>query len=277
MIASAVAVSMGLALSGAQAQTPPLDPAKLWNTAKAKLLRGEKIVGGTVRAGDAETYCAMAAAGYDFIWIEMQHEKTSWETASRMVRTCPGPAVPGVRVADASERELQHATDMGAMVIMVPTIDSVEEAKQAVMWTKYPPFGRRSAGGGQGPSNIWNRVPGGYRETFNDNVLLILMIETLEGVAVVDQIAAVPGVDAVFAASGDLANFSGSQEGQPLYEGLVTKIHDAAMKAGVKLCGPLRWATRPNYTCFQGGNEAGLIRTGAQEELKIVRPPQPNR
>mgnify|MGYP003323368120 FL=1 len=111
------------------------ETAEIWNPAKRKLLEGGPMIGGTVRATDPRTYCAMAAAGYDFIWVEMQHEATSWEQVARFWRTCPGPAAPGARVAYADEREIQHATDMGAAVIVVPTVDTVEEARAAVDWT----------------------------------------------------------------------------------------------------------------------------------------------
>ena len=67
-----------------------------------------------------ETYCAMANAGYDFIWTEMQHNARDWEQVARMWRACPhAKAVPGVRVAYTDEREIQHAADAGALVIVV--------------------------------------------------------------------------------------------------------------------------------------------------------------
>jgi len=253
---------------GPRNDPPAGESAAIWNPAKRKLLEGGPLIGGTVRATDPRTYCAMASAGYDFLWVEKQHEATTWEQVARMWRTCPGPAAPGTRVAYADEREIQHAADMGALVIMVPTIDTVEEAREAIALTYFPPLGRRSFGGGQGPGEIWNRVPGGYRQTWNDNVVLVLMIETLEGVQNARQIAKLPGVTALFAASGDLANFSGYAEGDPEYERLVTEIEIATREAGIHLCGPLRWADRPGYTCFQAGTEDANIRRGAQAEIR---------
>ena len=253
---------------GSRFELPDGEQAEIWNPAKRKLVEGGPMIGGTVRATDPRTYCAMAAAGYDFIWVEMQHEAISWEQVARMWRTCPGPAAPGVRVAYANEREIQHATDMGAAVIVVPTVDSVEEAQAAVDWTYFPPIGRRSSGGGQGPGTLWNRVPGGYRQTWNDNVVLILMIETLEGVESAREIAKLPGVTGLFAASGDLGNFSGFGEGDPEYEALITEVATAAIEAGIHACAPLRWANRPSFTCFQAGTEAANIRRGAAAEIQ---------
>ena len=97
---------------------------KIWNPVKLKMMQGGKVTGGTLfSATDPETYCAMANAGYDFIWTEMQHNARDWEDVARMWRACPhAKAVPGVRVAYADEREIQHATDAGALVVVVPTI-----------------------------------------------------------------------------------------------------------------------------------------------------------
>ena len=100
---------------------------------KLKLLQGGKVTGGTLfSATDPATYCAMANAGYDFIWTEMQHDQRDWQAVARMWRTCPhAKAVPGVRVAYTDEREIQHALDAGALVVVVPTVDTVEEAIEA--------------------------------------------------------------------------------------------------------------------------------------------------
>jgi 2-keto-3-deoxy-L-rhamnonate aldolase RhmA len=274
--AAALAMAGGAQAQGFQAGTfeygprtslPEGETAEIWNPAMRKLMDGGPLIGGTVRASDARTYCAMAAAGYDFIWTEKQHEAISWENAARMWRTCPGPAAPGARVAMEDEQEIQIATDMGALVVVVPTIDSVEEAQRAIDWTYFPPLGRRSAGGGQGPGEMWNNVPGGYRQTWNDNVVLILMIETLQGVENAREIAKLPGVDAIFAASGDLGNFSGYAPGSPDYERVINVVHDAAISAGKKLCGPFSWRDRPDFTCFQNGSETAAIARGVAAEL----------
>ena len=251
---------------------------KIWNPVKVKMMQGGKVTGGTLfSATDPETYCAMANSGYDFIWTEMQHNARNWEDVARMWRACPhAKAVPGVRVAYADEREIQHATDAGALVVVVPTIDTVEEATAARDWTYYPPLGKRSNGGGQAfDAAMWGSVPGGYRNTINDNIVLILMIETLEGIKNAHEIAKIPGVTAVFAASGDLGNFSGYAQGTPDYERLINVVHDATMEAGKRLCGPFAWRDRPDFTCFQAGSETAAIGRGVATELGPLANTQP--
>jgi len=272
--------------------TGPFDPAKwkygtafdapagskIWNPVKLKMMQGGKVTGGTLfNSTDPAIYCSMANAGYDFIWTEMQHDARDWGAVARMWRTCPtAKAVPGVRVAYTDEREIQHALDAGALVVVVPTVDTEEEAIEARNWTYFPPLGRRSNGGGQAfDPNVWGNVPGGYRNTINDNVVLVLMIETLEGLKNADKIAKVPGVTAVFAASGDLGNFSGFRQGSPDYERAINIVHDAAIKAGVRLCGPFAWRDRPDFTCFQAGSETAAIARGVAAELGTLTNTQP--
>jgi len=243
---------------------------KIWNPVMLKMMKGEKVTGGTVFNTDSpETYCAMANAGYDFIWTEMQHDARDWEAVGRMWKACPhAKAVPGVRVAYTDEREIQHAMDLGALVVVIPTVRSVAEGTAARDWTMFPPLGKRSQGGGQAfGTDFWGDVPGGYRNTINDNVVLIEMIETLDGARDAREIAAIPGVTAIFAASGDLGNFSGYKQGSPDYERLINIVHDAALGAGKRLCGPFAWRDRPDFTCFQNGSETAAIARGVADEL----------
>jgi 2-keto-3-deoxy-L-rhamnonate aldolase RhmA len=185
-----------------------------------------------------------------------------------MIWACRGtPAIPFIRVPDATESEIQKATDIGALGIIVPTVDTVEKAQAAVRWAKYPPQGRRSQGGGQYGA-LWGA---GYRQTINDNMMVVIMIETPLGVENVEKIAAVPGIDVIFVASTDLGNFSGYRQGDPQYEALVTRIHDVVLGAGLKLGGPQAWkGHRPGYTFFQAPGETALIRLGAQVNLGIL-------
>ena len=268
LLAFAGVGSIVLVLGGWQivAQSPqPAAAAHLYNTAKQKILQGKPVVGGTVSSPDPNMYCAMASAGFDYTWIEMQHSPLTYSDVAKMIWSCKdAPATPMIRVPDATESDIQKATDIGALGIIVPTVDTVEKAQAAVKWSKYPPVGRRSLGSGQ-----YGALYGqNYRDTANDNMLVVVMIETPVGVKVADQIAAVPGVDVVFAASTDLGNFSGFHIGEPGYESLVTRIHDETLGHGRKLGGPLMWKDRPGFTFFQGPGETALIKAGAQASLK---------
>lgn len=229
----------------------------VWNPVKQKMINGEMVVGRTVSTSSDAFYCTQASqSNADFTWTEMQHSGLTWGDAWRMwaygsSSSCPTRrAMAGARVAYTNEREIQHALDGGAMVLVVPTVDTEEEAKEVVQWAYFPPMGRRSQGGSQTGAVI-GQVPGGYRNTFNNNLVLIVMIETIDGVKNVEKIARVPGIDGVMVASTDLRNFSGYAIGDADYEKLVTAIHDAVIGAGKRLCGPLAFQDRPDFTCFQ--------------------------
>jgi 4-hydroxy-2-oxoheptanedioate aldolase len=238
-------------------------PRKLYNTAKQKLRDGKTIIGATVASFDANIYCAVANAGFDYVMIDMQHSTLTYADAAYMILACRGAqAMPFIRVPDATESDIQKATDIGALGIIVPTVDTTEKAETAVRWTRYPPAGYRSQGAGQGPA-LWGPD---YRQTFNDNVMVVAMIETPVGAQAADKIAAVPGVDVIFVGSGDLGGDIGNDE-------IVTRIHDATLKAGKILAGPLAWKDRPGYTFLMGPTEVSLLRTGAQKSLKAVTAP----
>jgi 2-keto-3-deoxy-L-rhamnonate aldolase RhmA len=257
-----------LALSWVAARTdtaaPQKTPARLYNTAKQKLREGQQIVGATVLSPDPNIYCAMANAGYDFLWIEMQHSPLTFEDVARMIWACRGAAaMPFIRVPDATESDIQKATDIGALGIIVPTVDTVEKAEAAVKWAKYPPQGRRSQGNGQYVP-LWGND---YRQTANDNMVVVVMIETPTGVENAEKIASVPGIDVIFAASTDLGNFSGHRQGEPEYEAMVKRIHDVTLDHGIRLGGPQAWRDRPGFTFFQGPVESQLILAGAKVNL----------
>jgi 2-keto-3-deoxy-L-rhamnonate aldolase RhmA len=239
----------------------------IWNPVKRKMINGEIVIGRTVSSNNLDTmmssYCTQASqSNADFTWTEMQHSGIDWGDAWRMwaygssANCTTRIAVPGVRVAYTDEREIQHALDGGAMTLVVPTVDTEEEAKEVVQWAYYPPMGRRSQGGSQVNQVLPPWLPAGtsYRQTFNNNLVVIVMIETIQGAMNAAKIAQVPGVDGVFIASSDLGNFSGFSQGDADYEKLVDHIRTSVLAAGKRLCGPVAWLTsRPGqgFTCFQ--------------------------
>jgi 2-keto-3-deoxy-L-rhamnonate aldolase RhmA len=236
-----------------------------FNTVMQKLAEGKQVVGGTVSTFSVDVYCAMAQSGFDFLWIEMQHSPLTYSEVAMMIRACPGPALPFIRVPSDNEGDVQKAVDIGALGVIVPMVDTVEKIQNAINFAMYPPLGRRSQGGGQ-YGTLWGRE---YRQQANDNIMIVAMIENQAGVEIADDIAAVEGVDVVFVASSDLGSFTGLRQGDPNYEALVTRIKDATLAAGKYVAGPSAWkGTRDGYSFFQGPGESQLIRSGAQLSLQ---------
>ena len=253
-----------------QPQLANAQDVRIFNTVKQKLEAGDKVVGVTVATADPDIYCAVANSGFDFIWIEMQHSPLTYSEAARMIWACrDAPAVPFIRVPSATEGDIQKATDIGALGIIIPMVDSVEEIRRAVTFAHYPPLGTRSQGGGQYGA-LWGSD---YRAAANENVMIVAMIENPTGAAIAEEIANVGGVDVVFVASSDLSSFTGLQQGHPDYEQLVTVIKDATLEAGRTLGGPLAWmSTREEFGFFQAPTTTSLVRSGARVVLQAANP-----
>ena len=222
-----VAKAQQAAPSGAKQASP----APLYNTAKAKLLAGKQVFSFTQATFDPAGYCEKAKH-YDYTWFEMQHSTLEYKDIEAMIAACPHvAAIPMIRLPDAQEWHIQHATDIGVLGIVVPTVDDVDRAREAAKWSRYPPVARRSTGQGQATS-IWGINGIDYRKTANDNMLVVIMIETPTGVANAFDIASVPGVDVVITGNNDLSQFSGFPQTDDRYHALVQKVHDDTIRAG---------------------------------------------
>lgn len=213
------------------AQGEGATPPKLYNTAKQKILEGKQVFSFTQWKMDVEAYCE-AAKHYDYAWFEMQHSTLEFRDVEKMIAACPhAGAIPMIRLPDAQEWHIQHATDIGALGVIIPTVDDVDRAREAAKWARFPPVGRRSSGHAQAPS-IWGINGIDYHQTVNDNMLVVIMIETPTGVANAFDIASVPGVDVVIVGNNDLVYFSGFAQTDPRYQEMITKIHDDTLRAG---------------------------------------------
>ena len=204
---------------------------KLYNTAKQKLLEGKQIFSFTQSRMDVEGYCE-SAKHYDYAWFEMQHSTLEFRDVEKMIAACPhAGAIPMIRLPDAQEWHIQHATDIGALGVVIPTVDDVDRAREAAKWARYPPLGRRSTGQGQA-AGIWGVNGVNYHQTVDENMLVVIMIETPTGVANAYDIASVPGVDVVIVGNHDLSVFSGFAQTDERYQRMIAKIHDDTLRAG---------------------------------------------
>jgi 4-hydroxy-2-oxoheptanedioate aldolase len=251
---------LALAQQPAQSQSATKPP--LYNTAKAKLFSGKQIFSFTQDTFDPAGYCEKAKH-YDYTWFEMQHSILEFRDIRDMMAACPhSKASPFIRLPDAQEWHIQHATDIGAIGVIIPTVDDVGRAREGAQWAHYPPVGRRSAGAGLavtmwGPNNLGIPFRTYYRQTVNDNMLVVIMIETPTGAANAFDIASVPGVDVVIIGNNDMSSFSGFPQTDERYHDLIAKVRDDVLRAG-KIFGQAShlYATGPyskDSYFFQGG------------------------
>jgi 2-keto-3-deoxy-L-rhamnonate aldolase RhmA len=203
-----------------------------WNKAKELLFSGKQVTSFTIGAFDPTLYCEVRKH-YGFVWFEMQHSTMSWDEVAKMIAACPGPdgAAPFIRMPDQNESSIQKATDLGAIGLIFPTIRDGHQALEAARYSRFPPFGRRSSGAGQA-GTVWSTVPGGYQNTFNDNMMVVVMLETVDGIIDADEIAATFGVDVVIQGNNDLSRFSGWAQTDARYQSMLNVSRNAALRAG---------------------------------------------
>lgn len=181
------------------------------NQVKAKVLAGKVSIGTFVFEFNTTGIGRIAAeGGAEFAIFDMEHTGWSIETIRMLIASSRGTEmIPMVRVPATEYHFIARALDMGAMGIMVPMVESAEQAKRIVAAAKYPPLGRRGAAftishddytGGDIVSKI---------QTANSETLLFAQIETADGVANVREIAAVEGIDVLWIGHFDLSNSLG--------------------------------------------------------------------
>ncbi|MEM7745307.1 MAG: aldolase/citrate lyase family protein [Pseudomonadota bacterium] len=176
------------------------------NPLRAMLDRDELALGVGLRGSrTVEIARAMKTAGFDWLFIDMEHNAMSLDDACNISVTAQAEGiVPLVRVPGTEHHHATRALDGGAMGIVVPHVDDVETAAQMVSNVRYPPVGKRSMYGAL-PQLGFNAYPqADAMAALNDALYLVLMIESPEGVANADAIAALPGVDCLLIGTADL-------------------------------------------------------------------------
>jgi 4-hydroxy-2-oxoheptanedioate aldolase len=263
MSAMLLAAASAIAAQPPAAAPPVKAGSQTFNTVITKLKEGKQIFSNTIVEPDLAA-AKKACEGQDFIWIEMQHSTLTWRETQQLIKVIvDAGSIPFVRVPTANEGDIQKATDAGALGIIVPMVDSVEEARNAVLFSKYPighrdnpntkPWGHRSAGQAQAPS-LWGA---GYAVNANNNILVMILIENPQGVGVIDDILEeVQGIDIVMVASNDFGQHGGDRDGDASYNAREKLVREAVLKRGLILAGPSSWQNRPGYRLFQGRRDA---------------------
>ncbi len=206
------------------------------NPVKSKL-RGGGVVLGTLVLEFATTGIARiaAVAGADFILFDMEHTGWSMETIRGLLATAQGAdIVPMVRSAGDGVSFPGPGAGPGARGVMVPMVESAEQARLMVQATKYPPVGRRGAAFGVAHDDYQPGDPVAKMRSANEETLLIAQIETARGLENLESIAAVEGIDVLWIGHNDLSNSLGipGQFDHPRYREAVALVLDASRRHG---------------------------------------------
>lgn len=181
------------------------------DNAVKRALRGGGVAFGTFVFEFATTGIARlaAGAGAEFVVFDLEHTGWSLETLRLLVATVPNALVPVVRVPATEYHFIARALDVGAMGVMVPMVETAEQARRIVQAAKYPPGGRRGAAFGVAHDDYAGGDIHATMASANAEGLLIAQIETAEGLRNVEEIAAVEGIDVLWVGHFDLTNSMG--------------------------------------------------------------------
>lgn len=221
----------------------------------------------------------VALAGFDFVVIDLEHSPLDLETTFRLVGTALHTGVaPLVRVPSLDAGIAQRALDAGADGVVVPHVDTVEEARAAVSVTRFPPLGIRGVGA-TSRAGAWGAIPRDeYLRFGQEEVVLVVQIESAAGVANAGAIAAVPGVDALLVGAADLAAGAQQAETDPDQRSLVADVVRQADavdvpvgNAGAATAEAVRAATESGFAFTLLSNDASLLGAAARTAVETGR------
>jgi 4-hydroxy-2-oxoheptanedioate aldolase len=249
------------------------------NHFKELLTSGKTAIGTLVQLPSPPVVEVLAQAGFDWLLIDTEHGPIDAERLQAMVRaTSETPVTPIARVASNLDWLAKRALDAGALGIMMPGVNSAEEALAAVQAVRYPPAGKR----GFGPTFAglrWGLTSAEYVQRANDAVMAIVQIEHADAVARIDQILAVPGIDLALIGPYDLSGSMGllGQVSHPEVQEAIDRVLKAAMRANVPAGIFGVAADEINRYLAQGfrailvGADTGLLAAGARNILGQIK------
>jgi 4-hydroxy-2-oxoheptanedioate aldolase len=185
------------------------------NPVKRALKAGQPAVGTWLSLGSITAARFLARAGFAWITVDIEHSLVDWETATHIFASvADAGGTPLARVPANRHDHIKRVLDNGAHGIVVPMVNTREEALTAVAAAKYPPAGNRSVGGAVHALNF-DTDANDYYVHANDEILVVLQCEHIQAVEGADSIFSVPGIDAIFVGPNDLAASMRSPDGKP--------------------------------------------------------------
>ena len=228
------------------------------NHVRQRLQAGEPSIGTWLSLPSPEAAEYVSKIGFDWLVVDAEHNPVDIRTLAQMFASMASSGIaPMVRIPWNSPENFKRVLDAGAWGVVVPMVNSREEAERAVEAARYYPDGNRSVGGGRHALS-WDSSGAEYYKNANDQVLVVLQIEHIKGVEAADEILSVPGVDACFIGPNDLAASMGLGLGVPLESdnpelvAAIMHIRDTCRKHGVASGVHTSGAAGVNFRIEQG-------------------------
>lgn len=240
------------------------------NSLKAKMKRGEVAIGTTVSIGHPDVAETLGGIGYDWILIDTEHAPLEVGTVQALIQSMSGSkSVPIVRVAWNDIVMIKRALDIGAYGIIVPWVNTREEAERAVKAIRYPPKGLR----GFGPRRAALFDPS-YVKSAEKELVLGVQIETKTALENLDEILSVEGIDAAVIGPADLSYSLGilMQYDSPKFNAALDKVVAAANKhkvvAGFLAVDNVERRVKQGFTWLNVSADLGLLKSAAAKDYE---------
>jgi 4-hydroxy-2-oxoheptanedioate aldolase len=209
------------------------------NKIKAKLKQRETVIGSFQYISSAKLAEIVGLCGYDFIVIDLEHGPIDIESAEEMVRACElSGTTPLVRVGKLDPHLILQALDIGGMGVHIPSVNTADQAREAVRLCKYAPLGHRGLAGVRAADYGLRGSLSDYCKQANDQTMVIIHIEEIEAISNLDDLLAVDGIDVYYLGPTDLSNSigrPGSRDSQlsAIVDDALRKIIQADKIAGI--------------------------------------------
>jgi 4-hydroxy-2-oxoheptanedioate aldolase len=269
------------AIAALHEREPPM-PATVRNVAREKLEQGQLSLGVGVRmTRSVEIAKAMAVAGFDWLFLDMEHGVMSLEACAQISTAALDAGIaPIARVPNGEYAIATRALDNGALGIVMPHVDSAAEAHEVVNRLKYPPVGHRSMGGIGPHYGLRSASSGEAASALNAANLTVVMLETPTAIANAEEIAAVPGIDVLLIGTNDLCAEMGihGDFGNERVADAYRTMTAAARKHGKfpGMAGVYNEAIMPRYIeigarFILSGQDAAFMAAGAAQRTGFLR------
>ncbi|MCC6194466.1 MAG: HpcH/HpaI aldolase/citrate lyase family protein [Burkholderiales bacterium] len=248
------------------------------NPFKRALASGRTLFGAWLMSGAASTAEALGVAGFDFLVVDMEHTPLETHHMIDMLRAVAGTrASPIVRLPWNDMVMIKRALDGGAQSLLMPFVQDAEEARRAVSYTRYPPQGVRGVAG-MHRGNRYGTVPD-YFKAGDQELCVMVQIETAAALARLAEIAAVPGIDSIFIGPADLSASMGhlgdsaNAEVQNALRGAARQCRDLGKPVGIIGTNPDLVAryVEYGYHWIAIGSDMAFMMSRAQEWLARAR------
>lgn len=211
---------------------------KLVNIFKQKISKGDLQIG--LWLSSATSYMAEIAAtsGYDWLLIDGEHApNTVQNLVTQLQVIAPYQSHPIIRPLEGTQANIKQVLDIGAQTLLIPMVETAEQAKEVVSATRYPPEGLRGVGASVARASRWGRVKN-YMQNVNDNLCLLVQVESKKALDNLDDIIMTDGIDGIFIGPADLSaslgypDNAGHPEVQQKIEQAIKRIRQLGKAAG---------------------------------------------